>query len=231
MLPLDGVAWLFDGAHWQGAEGVPTLVWQTFTISLVSMIAAAIVAVPIGVGLGHVRRAGGAVTTIANAARAIPVYGLLVLFVLWLGIGEPPAVLTHVGINSVAVFLVLFVLALPPVLLNSFTGVREVDADVREAAQGMGMAPRSVLLRVEVPLALPLIFAGLRTSAINVIATATLAAFVGAGGLGRLIVDGRAVRDFPKVFAGAILVGLLAVITEVLFALVERRLVSRGIRR
>lgn len=231
MLPVDAFHWLTDGEHWQGAEGVPTLVWQTFTISLVSLSAAAFVAIPSGLWLGHVRRAGNAVTTVANAARAIPVYGLLVLFVLWIGIADPPALVRGIGINSVAVFLVLFILAIPPILLNSVTGVREVDAEVREAARGMGMTGGAVLRRVETPIAMPMVFAGIRTSAINVIATATLAAFVGAGGLGRIIVDGRAVRDFPKVLAGAFLVALLAVATELFFAVVERRCVSRGLRR
>jgi osmoprotectant transport system permease protein len=164
--------------------------------------------------LGHLRKGGVVVVNLANVGRALPSLALLILAQSVFGIGAKPA------------YVALVALALPPIVTNTFIGVRDVDADAREAAKGMGMRGTQVLLRVELPLAMPLVVAGVRTAAVNVVATATLAAVIAGGGLGRFIVDGLAQRDTPQAFAGALLVAILAVITESGLGLVQRRLAA-----
>ncbi len=226
---LGDVASFFgDGANWQGEEGIPTLFRDHLQLTVVSVLAAVLVAVPIGVVLGH-RRIGGAFAIyFFNIGRALPALALLIVAVQLFGIGDPTGVLTPV--LSVPAFVAMFVLALPPILANTYIGVAEVDDDMREAARGMGMSGAQMLRRVEMPIATPLIMAGVRTAAVAVIATATLAAYVDAGGFGRYIVDGFAVQDTVKVFAGALLVALLAVAVEYGLARAERRLSSPGLR-
>ena len=226
---LGDVASFFgDSANWQGEEGIPTLFREHLQLTVVSVLAAVIVAVPIGVVLGHRRIGGTFAIYIFNVGRALPALALLILAVQWFGIGEPTGVLTPV--HSVPAFVAMFVLALPPILANTYVGVAEVDDDMREAARGMGMNAAQMLRRVEMPIAMPLIMAGVRTAAVAVIATATLAAYVDAGGFGRYIVDGFAVRDSVKVFAGALLVALLAIAAELTLAWAERRMSSPGLR-
>jgi osmoprotectant transport system permease protein len=141
-------------------------------------------------------------------------------------------VLTSIGIVSIPAFLALVLIAIPPVLTNTFVGVSGVNDDVRDAARGMGMDERQVLQRVELPLATPYIMAGIRTSGVAVIATATLLAYVGGGGLGRFIIDGAAI-DYqdPRIFAGALFVAVLSIITELSLALVQRLVVPKALRR
>jgi osmoprotectant transport system permease protein len=164
-----------------------------------------------------------------NIGRALPALALLILAVQWFGIGEPTGFLSPV--LSIPAFVAMFALAIPPILANTYVGVAEVDDDMREAARGMGMNGRQMLRRVEVPMAMPLIMAGVRTAAVAVIATATLAAYVDAGGFGRYIVDGFAVQDSVKVFAGALLVALLAVGVELVLGRAERWMSSPGLRQ
>jgi osmoprotectant transport system permease protein len=154
----------------------------------------------------------------ANAARALPTLGLLVLIVLLVGVG-----------TTWPVLIPLVALAVPPILVNTYEGVRGVDDDLRDAAYGMGLRGRQVLLRVLVPVALPLILLGLRIAAIQVVATATVAAYVGLGGFGRYIIDGLATKDFPSTIGGAVLVALLALAAQVGFSLLQRAVVSRGV--
>jgi osmoprotectant transport system permease protein len=222
------VSFFTDGSHWQGAEGIPTLFWQHLQLTFVSVAAAAVVALPIGVLLGHVHRGGVLAINVANIGRALPALALLILAVQWFGIGEPTGLLSPV--ESIPAFVAMFALALPPMLANSYVGVTSVDAEVVDAARGMGMNGNQVLRRVELPMATPLIMAGVRTAAVAVVATATLAAYVDAGGLGRYIVDGFAVQDNVKVFAGGLLVALLAIVVELTLALVQRVITSPGLR-
>ena len=163
-----------------------------------------------------------------TSAARFPALALLILAVQWFGIGDPTGILTP--LHSIPAFIAMFALALPPMLANAYIGVATVDDEVREAARGMGMTERQILTRVELPLALPLVMAGVRTAAVAVVATATLAAYVDAGGLGRYIVDGFAVQDNVKVFAGGFLVALLAVVVELSLALLQRTVVSPGLR-
>jgi osmoprotectant transport system permease protein len=222
--------WFDNADHWQGAEGIPHLLWQHVQISFVAVVVAVLVALPIGLVLGHYRKGGFAAINLANVGRALPALAILILAVRELGGGDPPSWLQAIGIGSFPTFVALVALAIPPVVTNTYVGVSTVDAETREAALGMGMNGRQVLWRVELPLALPLIMAGIRTTAVAVVATATLAAIVGWGGLGRYIIDGFRVSDEERLFAGALLVALLAIVVELALSVVQRLVVSRGLR-
>jgi osmoprotectant transport system permease protein len=187
-------------------------------LSVISVLAAILIAVPAGLFIGHTGRGAFITVTTANLGRAIPSYALLIIFVTWFGIG------------FAAAFPALVVLALPPILIATYVGLREVDRDVIEAGRAMGMRETQLLRRVEVPIALPVIVSGVRVAAVQVVATATLAALVGGGGLGRFLVDGFALRQQDMLVAGAILVALLALLTERALTFLERRVVSRGLR-
>jgi osmoprotectant transport system permease protein len=212
------VHWFADGSHWQGDFGIPNRLLEHVSMSAASLAAAALLALPVGIALGHFGRGGNLAINVSNVGRAVPSFALLVLAVQLVGIGALPA------------FIALVALGIPPMVTNSYVGMREVDADVREAARGMGMRPRAVLLQVELPIALPLIMAGIRTSAVNIVATATLAALVAWGGLGRFIIDGFSQRDTVQIFAGALLVGLLSIGVELGLGAVQRAATPRGLR-
>jgi osmoprotectant transport system permease protein len=209
--------WFTDPLHWEGPFGVLARVAEHVILSAVSVGIAAAIALPIGLFIGHRRRFEFLVTSVANLGRAIPSFGLLFLFVTMFGLGlDSPAALRP------AIVFALVLLAIPPILTNTYVGVQGVDRDTLEAARGMGMGEGRVLFRIEIPLGAPLIMAGLRTAAVQVVATATLGAVVAGGGLGRFIIDGFAAGDDPQIFAGALLVALLAIATEVVFGLLER---------
>jgi osmoprotectant transport system permease protein len=210
--------WFLTGSHWQGDGGIPHRTFEHVLMSAGSLLAAAVLALPAGIILGHFGKGGNLAINISNVGRAIPSFALLVIAVELVGIGWVPA------------FVALVALGVPPMVTNSYLGMREVDADVREAARGMGMRGRVVLWRVELPIALPFIMAGIRTSAVNIVATATLAALVAWGGLGRFIVDGFGLQDYPMMFAGAILVGLLSLIVEFSMAGLQRLVTPAGLR-
>jgi osmoprotectant transport system permease protein len=210
--------WFLNGAHWQGDGGIPHRTFEHLTMSGAAVLTAALIALPVGIAIGHFGRGGLLAINISNIGRAVPSFAVLVIAVELVGIGALPA------------YIALVALAIPPMVTNSYIGMREVDADVREAARGMGMRERALLLRVELPIALPLIMAGIRTSAVNVVATATLAALVAWGGLGRYIVDGFGLQDYPMMFAGAILVALLSLIVEFSLAGAQRLSTPAGLR-
>lgn len=216
------IRWFADPAHWSGSRGIPTRVVEHLITSGVSVGIATLVAFPAGLLIGHLRRAEFVVVSLGNLGRAVPSFGLILLFVVLFGAGlgwppslRPPAIVAMV------------LLAIPPILTNTYVGIQTVDPDTIEAARGMGMTELQVLGRIELPLATPVIVAGLRTAAVQVVATATLAAVVAGGGLGRFIIDGFAVRNFPQVFAGAVLVALLAVAVETTFGLLARAVAPR----
>jgi osmoprotectant transport system permease protein len=221
--------YLTDGSRWHGNEGIPTLGAQHLQLTVVSVLVAALVALPIGILLGHVRTGGAVAVNIANIGRALPALALLILSVQWVGIGDPTGILTPV--QSVPAFIAMFALAVPPMLANAYVGMASVDDEIRESARGMGMNGRQMIWRIELPNAVPLIMAGVRTATVAVVATATLAAYVDSGGFGRYIVDGFAVNDNVKVFAGGLLVALLAIALELVLALVQRAITSPGIRQ
>jgi osmoprotectant transport system permease protein len=219
---LDALRWLYTASHWTGFDGIPIRVFQHIELSVAAVIIASAIAIPAGMFIGHTGRFQFVTVSVANIGRAVPSFGILVIaFAIVLKVAPSLAF----GFTPTVIALVL--LAIPPVLTNTYVGIQAVDADTVEAARGMGMTERDVLLRLELPLAAPLIMAGLRTAAVTVVATATLAALIGGGGLGRFIVDGFAQHDNPKLVAGAMLVAILAVLTESGFALLERALTPR----
>ena len=214
----DVVAWFTAREHWEGAGGVPNRLAEHLGMSATALAISLAIALPLGFVLGHLGRGGFIAINLSNVGRAIPSFALLVLTVQITGIGTTPAVVALVA------------LAVPPIVTNTYVGMRGVDPDVREASHGMGMTGWQQLWRVEARLALPLVMAGVRTSAVQVVATATLAAVVASGGLGRFIVDGFASSDYPQVFAGALLVAGLSLFLEVMLGLVEARVAPHRVR-
>ncbi|HVD00327.1 MAG TPA: ABC transporter permease [Candidatus Dormibacteraeota bacterium] len=212
------IAWFLNPAHWTGSHGVPTRVLEHLQISGIAVGAALVIALPIGIALGHWGRGGLLAINVSNVGRALPSFGILVI------------AFEVFGLNNTPVLVALTLLAIPPVVTNSFIAVRDVDPELRDAARGMGMRERRVLFEVELPLALPLIMAGIRTAAVQVVATATLAALIAGGGLGRYILDGLGQRDDVQVFAGAALVALLAMAVELAFSGLEQIVTPRGIK-
>jgi osmoprotectant transport system permease protein len=198
--------WLSAPAQWHGADGIPVRVAQHLGYTFESLLIAAIIALPLGILVGHYGRGGFFVVNLANAWRAIPTLGLLILMV------------SLIGFSLLAWLVPLVVLAIPAILVNAYEGVAGVDPDLKDAARGMGMTDRQILWKVEIPVALPLIMLGLRTGAIFVVATATIAAEIGLGGLGRYIIDGLATNDYAQVAGGAVLVVVLALLVQIVFA-------------
>lgn len=208
-------AWFADPAHWSGPDGIPVRVGEHVAISATAVAIAALLALPPGLWLGHTGRWSFLAITVANLGRALPSLALIAL-------GLVASISLGLGLGFWPTLFALVPLALPPILTNAFVAVRGVDRDTVEAARGMGLREAQILLRVELPLALPLILGGLRTAAVNVVATATLGALVAGGALGRYIVDGLALQEYERLFAGALLVALLAIATEALFGISAR---------
>ncbi|MEW5990205.1 MAG: ABC transporter permease [Chloroflexota bacterium] len=224
------LAWLLDPIHWSGPDGIPTRIAEHLAISIVSLAAAGLVALPVGAIIGHTGRGGTLAVNLANLGRAVPSYAVLVIVLppalqLAPTLGYEPSL----GLSEIPTFTAMFLLAIPPILVNTYGGLREVDRDLVEAARGMGMRERQILFRLEAPLAMPVIVGGIRTSAVQVVATATLGAVVAYGGLGRYIVDGIARNENDRLFAGVVLVAGLALAAEGLLALVQRLLSPRGL--
>ncbi|MEV5430348.1 ABC transporter permease subunit [Streptomyces sp. NPDC052701] len=212
-------AFFGDSAHWHGYDGIPHRLLEHVQYSLLALALAAAIGLPLGLVTGHTGRGGNAMAFLATAARALPSFGLLVLVVLLLGFGLLP------------VLLPLVVLAVPPILVTTYEAVRSLDPAPVDAARGLGMSETRILLTVELPVVLPLVLGGLRSAAVQIVSTATIAAYVSLGGLGRYIVDGLYQRDYEKVVGGATLVAALALATLALFWTVARLAVSPGVRR
>ncbi|HEX3791821.1 MAG TPA: ABC transporter permease [Pseudonocardiaceae bacterium] len=213
--------WLTDSAHWHGSDGVPVRVLEHLEYTGLALGLALVIGLPIGAIVGHTGRGGFLLVGLANYLRALPSVGLLVIAFVVIGLGLVPPIAA------------LTVLALPPVLAGSYAGIQAVDPAVVDAAKGMGMRWYHVLFRVEIPNAMPLIFGGIRSAALQVVATATIAAEVALGGLGRFIIDGNAEHNetgFAQMAAGAVLVAVLALVVEGVFVLVQRLVVSPGLR-
>ena len=211
------IEWLADPARWSGADSIPTRLLEHLQLSGTSVLAALAVALPLGAYIGHTGRLTLVAVTIANIGRAMPTLALLVIFL-------PFILRAGLGLGFWPTFVPLVLLGIPPILVNTCVGIGEVDRDVREAARGLGMSGRQVLLRVELPLALPAILAGLRTAAVQVVATATLGALVASGGLGRYIIDGIALQEAPRLIVGALLVAGFALGADWLLGAAGRRL-------
>lgn len=213
--------WFADPAHWQGSDGIPVRVLEHLELSGLAIAIALVIAGPIALYLGHTGRGGFIAINVANVGRALPSFALI-------GVGLLIAIPLGLGLGFWPTLFALVPLAIPPIVTNTFVAIREVDRDVVDAARGMGLSEGQILRSIEIRLGLPLILAGVRTAAVNVVATATLGAVVAGGALGRFIVDGFALREFDRLVAGAILVALLAVATELSFSALERASAPRG---
>ena len=214
-------SWFSDPAHWAGPNGVPARLAQHIGISLVSIGVAAAIALPIGLYIGHTRRGQALAVNLANVGRAIPSLAAIAIAVPFTQMIDP-----SLGFNLYPTVIAMVVLAIPPILVNTYVGVAEVDRDLVESARGMGMTERQVLGGIEIPEAIPVIVGGFRSASVQVIATATLGAVYGLGALGGFIVEGVAQRDDGRLFAGVVLVALLALAAEGGLALLQRRLSS-----
>ena len=215
----DVIAWFGDAEHWHGASGVPTLLGQHALLTLVSMLMATAVGLPTALWLGHRHRGGTLAVNLSNIGRAIPILALVSL--LSLGVFGTGA-FGPFGRSGLATLVTLALFALPPIVTNAYTGMTDVDRDVVEAARGMGMSEVEVLRRVELPLALPLVVAGLRLAFVQVWATATIAALVAGPGLGRIIVHGYESFQTAEVVAGSLIVAVIALVLELSFVLVQK---------
>jgi osmoprotectant transport system permease protein len=211
--------YLTDPFNWSGNEGIWARIvehlWYTFAALGLSVL----IGLPIGLRIGHTRRGAFLAINLGNAARALPSLGLLML-----------AVLVTNQIGFLPVLIALVALGIPPILASTYAGLSGVDASTIDAARGMGMTGREILTKVEIPIGLPLIISGIRSATLQIVSTATIAALVSLGGLGRYVIDGLKLRDFPQMFSGALLVALLALLLDALFALIGRITVSPGLK-
>lgn len=203
----EAFSYIFDSGNWAGPTGIGARIIEHIWYSLLAVVISAAIAIPIGLLIGHLRRGEALVVGLVNALRSLPTLGILVFLVLVIGLGLVPPVIA------------LVLLGIPPLLAGTYSGIANVDADVVDAARAMGMTELQVLFRVEIPNALPLMIGGLRNTTLQIIATATVAAYVNLGGLGRYIFDGLALYDYGRVLVGAILVALLTLIVDGLLAL------------
>ncbi|MEZ0166341.1 ABC transporter permease [Kineococcus sp. LSe6-4] len=217
---MDGTPYLLDGANWDWAApgSIPHLLLAHLGYTALSVLVGFLVAFPIGLLIGHTGRGSFLAINAGNVGRSLPTLGLLSLLVVYLS-----------GRGILPVIIALVVLVVPPILTSTYAGLRSVDPSAVDAARGMGMSPAQVLFRVELPMALPVVFGGLRAAVLQVVATATVAAYVGLSGLGRLLVDGLALNDYGRMVAGAVVVAVLAVGLDLLLGLVQRYVVSPGL--
>jgi osmoprotectant transport system permease protein len=211
------IEFLSDPAHWSGPAGIPTRLLEHLQYTGLALLVATAIALPVGLIIGHTGKGAFLAINAANAARSLPTLGLLTLVVLIAGIGITP------------VLVALVALAIPPILTATYAGIRSVEPEITDAARGMGMKEHQVLLKAELPVAMPLVISGLRSATLQVVATATIAAFVALGGLGRFLIDGLAVLDYSEMLAGAVLVALLAIVLDGVFAVLRRLVVSDGL--
>ena len=211
--------YVLDGANWGFTDplGFPQRILEHLGYTGLAVAVALVIAFPIGLLIGHFNRGAFLAINIGNAGRALPTLGVLLLIVALVGTGLLP----------ITVALVL--LAIPPILTSTYAGVRAVSPSVVDAARGQGMRESQIVFGVELPIALPIIIGGVRSGALQVISTATLAAYVGRGGLGRYLFDGLALQDYPRVVAGSVVLAVLAVIVDVLLGLLSRAFVSPGV--
>lgn len=218
---LAALAWLLDPAHWTGPDGIPTRVLEHAWYSALALALAVLIAVPLGLYVGHTGRGRGLAVGISGGLRALPSLGLLTFLAVAMDLGLRWSIIPST--------IVLAILAVPPLLAGTYSGVEAIDHEIVDGARGTGLSERQIVRDVEVPLALPLMWGGLRSATLQVLATATISAYLGLGGLGRYILDGLPVRDYPKMLAGALLVIILALAVDAALAALGRLLTPRGV--
>lgn len=214
-------AWFTDPVNWQGIDGIPNRLWEHLQITVLSTLTAAILAIPAAVVLAHKRIGGVLVVAAVNIGRAVPSFAIV-------AVALPISIRLGLGLGFWPTFLALLFLAVPPMFSNTYAGIAGVDTALVESARGMGLTESQTMRMIEVPVAMPVIIAGVRIATVQVIATATLGALVAWGGLGRYIIDGFATQDIPEVFAGGLLVALMAVAAEALFSVADRAVRPQG---
>jgi osmoprotectant transport system permease protein len=231
---MDGViAFLTDPANWQGTTGIPNRLLEHLAISGISIAFATAIAVPIGLYIGHTNRGSNAAINVANIGRAIPSYAMMVILLpLTLSLAPILGYDPTFGLDFLPIFLAMTVLAIPPLLVSTYAGLRTVDRDLIEAGRGMGLRDGQILRRIELPIASSIIVGGFRTATLQVIATATIGAILSGGGLGRFIFDGLAQGrpGYPSIYAGAILVSALAIGVDLVLSFAQRRLTPVALR-
>jgi osmoprotectant transport system permease protein len=217
MIFADAFAWLFDPVNWSGPKGIPLRTGVHLLYCLGAVLGASVIAVPLGLFVGHTGRGALFLVGGSNALRALPTLGLVTFLYLIAGGGTVP------------VLIALIVLAIPPILAGTYAGIQDVDRGVVDAAKGMGMTGTQWLWQVELPNALPLLIGGLRNATLQVVATASVAAYVGIETLGRPLLDGLRVLDYGQFVGGAVLIALLAVALDLLLAGLQKLIVPRGL--
>lgn len=221
---LEALAFIFDAESWAGANGIGARLLQHLVITGLSVVIAAVIAVPLGLLIGHTGRGRAAVIGFTGAARALPTFGVLTLFILiGLNLGY--------GLSLPPVIAVLVILAIPPLLAGAYSGVEAVDRVTVDASRAQGMTEWQILSKVELPLAMPLLIGGLRSATLQVVATATIAAYYSQGGLGRYLIEGLRTKDYERALIGALLVAALALLLDALLAVAQRLVVPRGVSR
>lgn len=229
----DIVGFFLDPANWEGATGIPARLLEHLWISGLAILAATIIALPIGLFIGHTGRGANLAINLANIGRAVPSYAVLVMVLpLTLALAPILGYSPRLGLNFLPIFISMTLLAIPPILVNAYAGLRSVDRDLIEAGRGMGLKESQILRSIEMPIASPVIIGGFRTATLQVIATATIGAILAGGGLGRFIFDGlnQGLAGRASIYAGAILVTALAIGIDLLLAVLQRALVPRGLR-
>jgi osmoprotectant transport system permease protein len=230
----DLIAFFLDPANWEGARGIPARLFEHLVISGLAILIATIIGLPLGLYIGHTGRGANLAINLANIGRAVPSYAILVMVLpVTLALAPVLGYSPSLGLNFLPILISMTLLAIPPILVNAYAGLRSVDRELIEAARGMGMRERQILRGIELPLASPVIIGGFRTATLSVIATATIGAILSGGGLGRFIFDGltQGQAGLASIYAGAILVTALAVTVDMVLALVQRRLTPASLRK
>lgn len=199
------LGFLFEAQNWAGPDGIPARLGEHLLYTFITLVIAFVIAFPVGLLIGHTNRGAFVAINIGNAGRALPTLGLLVLLVLLMALGITPVIIA------------LVILAIPPIMTSTYAGIRAVEPEIVDAARGMGMTEWQILSQAELPAALPIIVGGLRTAILQVVSTATVAAYVALGGLGRFLIDGLRQQNYSEMFTGAVLVAALAVVLDVVF--------------
>jgi osmoprotectant transport system permease protein len=225
------IGFLTDAVAWQGEQGIPNRIVEHLLLCALAVLTASAIALPLGAYIGHTGRLQLLGINLANVGRAVPSYALMVMLLpVMLGLAPVLGYDPRLGLRFLPIFLAMTLLAIPPILVATYAGLAEVDRDVTESSRGMGLSESQILMRVEVPLALPVIVGGFRIAVLQVIATATIGEYLAGGGLGRLIIDGVERRDDGMLYAGVLLVAGLAIGTDVLLSWLQRRLTPPGVR-
>jgi osmoprotectant transport system permease protein len=225
------LTYLLDPAHWQGTTGIPNRLIEHLVLSLLAVGMASLIALPMGLYMGHTGRFTLLGINLANFGRAVPSYAVMVMILpVALALAPQVGYDPRLGLTFIPIFGAMVLLAIPPILVGAYAGLREVDPDLVESSRGMGLTGRQILGRVELPLASPVIAGGFRTALLQVIATATIGAILSGGGIGRFIIDGIARRDDGSIYVGVLLVATLAIGVDLGMAWLQRVLTPRGVR-